>query len=386
MASLDKAEVTVIGGGVSGLSTAWWLARNGIDVVLLEKSIVGWEASGRNGGGIGHIGGIPGTDGLAHTEVALWPKMDELLGYPTEWTQSGFARMAMSERELISLLSMLDHVRLVGGDHEWIDGDTFREWVPMASDQVLGGLYTPTAGHANPQRTSQAYAWALQDLGGRIHQNTTVTGIDVVAEKATRVLTGRGDVETDFVVCAAGPQTGLVAEMAGAYVPVSPGRVEIIVTAPLPPAWPGMIVASGLYGRQTARGNLAYGGGNQEWIDVELHSPEKPNTPLIRNVARRLAELYPGVEDVPVLRSWGGVVEQTPDYTPIIDFVGQPANMIVITMSGDGFGLSPATGKAASDLVLHGETTIDIGGLRMGRFADMKPGWREERGWVPQPE
>ena len=74
-------------------------------------------------------------------------------------------------------------------------------------------------------------------------------------------------------------------------------------------------------------------------------------------------------------------MEQTPDYTPIIDFVGQPANMIVITMSGDGFGLSPATGKAASDLVLHGETTIDIGGLRMGRFADVKPGWREERGW-----
>ncbi len=386
MATLDAAEVAVIGGGVSGLSTAWWLARNGVDVVLLEKGIVGWEASGRNGGGIGHIGGIPATDSLAHVEVALWPQMDDLLGYPTEWTQSGFARMAMSERELVALRSMLGHVRQVGGDHEWIDGDTFREWVPMASEKVLGGLYTPTAGHSNPQRTSQAYAWALQDLGGRIHQNTTVTGIVVEGERARRVLTDEGSVETDFVVCAAGPQTGLVAEMAGAYVPVAQGRVEIIVTAPLPLQWMGMIVASGLYGRQTVRGNLAYGGGNQEWIDVDLQSPEKPNTPLIRNVARRLAELYPLVEDTPLLRSWSGVVEQTPDYSPIIDFVGQPANMIVITMSGDGFGLSPATGKAASELVLHGETAIDISGMRLSRFADVKPGWREERGWTPEPE
>ena len=386
MATLDAAEVAVIGGGVSGLSTAWWLARNGVDVVLLEKGIVGWEASGRNGGGIGHIGGIPGTNGLAHVEVALWPQMDDLLGYPTEWTQSGFARMGMNEKEVVALRSMLDNVREVGGDHEWIDGDTFREWVPMASEKVLGGLYTPTAGHSNPQRTSQAYAWALQDLGGRIHQNTMVTGIDVNGERATRVRTERGDVDTDFVVCAAGPQTGLVAEMAGAYVPVAQGRVEIIVTAPLPLQWTGMIVASGLYGRQTVRGNLAYGGGNQEWIDVDLQSPEKPNTPLIRNVARRLAELYPLVEDTPLLRSWSGVVEQTPDYTPIIDFVGQPTNMIVVTMSGDGFGLSPATGKAASDLVLHGETAIDISGLRLGRFSEVKPGWREEKSWVPKPE
>ena len=386
MAILDAADVAVIGGGVSGLSTAWWLARNGVDVALLEKSIVGWEASGRNGGGIGHVGGIPATNGLAFEEVALWPQMDDLLGYPTEWVESGLARMAMNEQEYAVIRNGLEHTRLIGGDHEWIDGDTFREWVPMASERILGGIYSPTGGQANPQRTSQAYAWAIQDLGGRIHQNTVVTGIDVEGEKATRVHTSRGEVETDFVVCAAGPQTGLVTEMAGVFVPVSPGRVEIIVTAPLPVAWQGMIVASGLYGRQTVRGNLAYGGGNQEWIDVDLDSPEKPTTPMIRNVARRLAELYPVVEDVPLIRSWGGVVEQTPDYTPIIDFVGQPTNMIVITMSGDGFGLSPATGKAASDLVLHGESAIDISGLRLGRFAEVKPGWREDRGWVPQAE
>ena len=140
------------------------------------------------------------------------------------------------------------------------------------------------------------------------------------------------------------------------------------------------------YGRQTARGNLAFGGGNHEWIDVDLESPEKPNTPLIRNLTRRLAELFPGADDVPIIRSWGGVVEQTPDYMPIIDFLGHLSNMIVVTMSADGFGLSPATGKAVSELVLHGESAIDISGLRLSRFADIKPGWREERGWVPRPE
>ena len=318
--------------------------------------------------------------------MALWPQMDDLLGYPTEWEQSGIARMALSEEEHVALLGMLEHSRLIGADHVWVDGDTVRDWLPMASERIVGAIYAPTGGQANPQRTSQAYAWAIQDLGGRIHQDTRVIDIHVEGDRATRVETTRGEVETDFVISAAGPQTGLIAEMVGAFVPVSPGRVEIVVTAPLPRGWDGMVVGNGLYGRQTARGNLAYGGGNQEWIDVDLQSPEKPNTPLIRNITRRLAELYPGVEDVPIIRSWSGVVEQSPDYWPIIDFLERPSNMIVATMSGDGFGLSPATGKAVSDLVLHRESTIDISGLRLSRFADIKPGWREERGWVSGPE
>ena len=89
--------------------------------------------------------------------------------------------------------------------------------------------------------------------------------------------------------------------------------------------------------------------------------------------------------DVPVIRSWAGVVEQAPDYLPIIDILDCPSNYVVVTASAHGFGISPATGKVVSDLVLYGESSIDISGLGLGRFSDLSPDWREERGWIPAP-
>ena len=199
--------------------------------------------------------------------------------------------------------------------------------------------------------------------------------------------TTAGAIGAGVVVAAAGPQTALMAEMVGAHVPVAPARVEIIATAPLDPLFDIALVGNGLYGRQAARGNLLFGGGAHEWTDVGLTAePSKPNTPLIRNIARRLAELLPGAADTPVIRSWAGVVEQAPDYLPIIDVLDYPNNYVVVTASAHGFGIAPATGKVVSDLVLHGESSIDISGLTLGRFAGVGPDWREERGWVPAPE
>ena len=259
--------------------------------------------------------------------------------------------------------------------------------IPGITGRTLGGMFSPNAGHANPQRTVQAFAWAFQDMGGRLYQNTAVTGFQVVDGRVTSVETTAGAIEADVVVAAAGPQTALMAEMVGVHVPVAPARVEILATAPLTPLFDIALVGNGLYGRQAARGNLLFGGGAHEWTDVGLTAePSKPNTPLIRNIARRLAELLPGAADVPVIRSWAGVVEQAPDYMPIIDILDCPSNYVLVTASAHGFGISPATGKVVSDLVLHGESSIDISGLALGRFADVGPDWREERGWIPAPQ
>ena len=99
-------------------------------------------------------------------------------------------------------------------------------------------MMDPEASSANPQRALQALLWALQDLGGRIHQKTRATGFKTEGDRVVTVTTDEGDIACGFVVDAAGPQTGLLAEMVGAYVPVSPGRVEIIVTTPVEPSNP----------------------------------------------------------------------------------------------------------------------------------------------------
>ena len=381
--TIDSAEVVVVGGGVSGLSSAWWLAQNDVDVILLEKGLVGWEASGRNGGMFGGTAGASPTLGLGRLEQELWPSMDDMLGYPTE-ACFGTIGVTLDDEEWVELQAMVEQSRALGEPLEVMDVQAVLDAVPIASPDIRGGVFRPAAGHANPQRTVQAYTWAFQDLGGRLYQHTTVTGFEVEGNKVTTVKTDQGDFGADFVVCAAGPQTGILTEQVGAFVPVAPGRPEIVVTAPIERMkWRGGFGGNGLYGRQTERGNLAYGGGWHEWVDVDLESPEKPNTPLIRNISRRIAEMYPGAAEVPVIRSWSCVVEQTPDYYPIIDTLENPENFLVVTMSASGFGRSPATGKVVSDLVMHAETPVDIKGLRLGRFADIPVDWREQRNWVP---
>ena len=381
----DSAEVVIIGGGVTGLSSGWWLAKAGVDTIVLDKGVIGYEASSRNGGGVATRAAEPPVAPLGAESLRLWPTLHEDLGYPTEF-RPGTIRVAMDEREFALMRASVFEGEGMADDAEEIDTQEIRELFPIINPEVPGGMYSGVYGQANPQRTVQAYAWAFQDHGGRIHQHTTVTGLTVEGGKVTAVETDRGTFGAGFVVDSAGPQTALIAEMAGVFVPVAPARVEIVVTAPIEFMWRGGVSGNGLYGRQTLRGNLAYGGGKQEWIDVDLHSPDKPNTPLIRNVARRLAEMFSGAADVPLIRSWGGVVEQAPDHYPIIEMTDSPSNFMVASVSGHGFGLSPATGKVIQELITSGETSVDISGLSMGRFGDVGPGWREERGWTPATE
>ncbi len=381
---MNKAEIVVIGGGVSGLSSAYFLAKAGKDVVVVEKGMVGGEASGRNGGMISERTDEPALIPLAVESVRLWATLDDELGYPTEFIHQGRIQVAVSEEEMGDILTEHDHALRHGISVEQLDPSQIRDMIPGISGRTLGGLFFANGGHANPQRAVQAFAWAFQDLGGRLYQNTAVTGINVEDDKVTSVETTAGDIGTDFVVAAAGPQTALLADMVGVHVPVAPARVEIIATAPLEPLFDIALVGNGLYGRQAARGNLLFGGGAHEWIDVGLTTePAKPNTPLIRNIARRLAELLPAVADVPVIRSWAGIVEQAPDYMPIIDIPDSPSNYIVVTASAHGFGIAPATGKVVSDLVIHGKSDIDISGLTLNRFSDLAPNWRQNRGWIP---
>jgi sarcosine oxidase, subunit beta len=377
-APIKGAAVVIIGGGVTGLSAGWWLARSGLDVLVLDKGIVGWEASGRNGGGATHY-----QSPLFEEEQRLWPQMDALLGYPTEYRRERII-IALDEEHLARCRRMAAACIRHGYAAETLDGSAVRERVPLAGASVIGGVHLHVGGHANPQRTVQAYAWALQDCGGRILQHTPVTGIVTAGGRATAVETPRGTIGCDALVIAAGPQTAELARMVGIDLPLAVGRAEMIVTEPLPLMPIGGVDGNGLYGRQTLRGNLAYGGGPHEWLDWPEGTPmSRPSTPLLRSLARRLAELFPAAAHVRLIRSWAGLIENTPDGRPVLERLAVPDNVTVATMSSVGFGLSPATGRAIRDLVLDGRCSFaDLDKLKLARFAGLSPDWRRERGWV----
>jgi sarcosine oxidase subunit beta len=371
------STVVVIGAGVTGLSTAWWLARSGVSVTVLDKGVVGWEASSRNGGGASHY-----HSPLFQEEQRLWPQMDELLGYPTEYRR-GRVIAAMTTKQLTHYHYMAAMFNELGYATDHIDTKQAIALAPLLSDDNLGGIQLHFGGHANPQRTVQAYAWALQDLGGRIRQNTPALRLVEAAGRVTGVETAHGTIGCDAVVLAAGPQTaGLLAGI-GIALPLAAARAEMIITEPAPLMPVGGVDGNGLYGRQTLRGNLAYGGGPHEWLDTDAGSPPRPTSPLSRNLARRVAELLPKAAKLHVIRSWAGVVENTPDGRPVLDRVHN--NVTIGVMSGVGFGLSPASGHALCDLVIDGQCSFaDIGKLRLDRFASLAPDWRQQRGWFAE--
>jgi sarcosine oxidase, subunit beta len=201
----------------------------------------------------------------------------------------------------------------------------------------------------------------------------------------TAVKTATATYGCDAVVVAAGPQIPALMAQLGVTVPLAPARAEMIITEPAPMMPIGGVDGHKLYGRQTMRGNLAYGGGPHEWIDVDATGPKaRPSTPLMRNLASRLAELLPKAAHLNIIRSWAGVIENSPDGRPILDRLTSPDNVVVASMSGVGFGLSPASGHAIRDLVIDGECSfanIDI--LKLSRFDTLEPDWREKRGWMP---
>ena len=369
------ASVVVVGAGVTGLSAAWWLARSGIDVLVLDKGLVGWEASGRNGGGASHY-----QSPLFAEEQRLWPQLDDLLGYPTEYRR---------ERIIIQRdPALLDHYRGVGRmctamgyRVDDLDAAQARAAVPLTDETCLGGIHLRFGGHANPQRTVQAYAWALQDLGGRVLQQTPVLAIETAGGRAVAVATPRGRITCDALVVAAGPQAQALLGPLGIHLPLAAARAEMLVTEPVPLMAVGGVDGNGLYGRQTLRGNLVFGGGPHEWIATDPDGPAaRPTSPLLRNLARRVAEMFPRAAHANVIRSWAGVVENTPDGRPVID---RRDNVTVATMSGVGFGLSPASGHAIRDLVVDGACAFaDIAKLELARFDTLEDDWRERRGWA----
>jgi sarcosine oxidase subunit beta len=310
--------------------------------------------------------------------------MDEILGYPTEF-QPKRVRMALTPQQFELYSRSVRNSQQQGFEVDALDAKQVRELVPLAGDTAYAGHLYHFGGHANPHRAVQAYAWALADRGGRLRQHVAVTGFTTAGCHVTGVQTDRGTFSCDHVLIAAGPQTGRLAGQLGVTIPLRTARAEMIVTEPLPMMPIGGVDGAGLYGRQTLRGNLAYGGGPHEWVETEeMPTPNRPSTPLAGHIAHRVVRLFPKAAHAKVIRSWAGIIENTPDGRPILDQPEPWQNLTVATMSGVGFGLSPATGRALMQLITQRFCDFaDLSTLRLERFADLEPNWDELQGWLP---
>jgi sarcosine oxidase subunit beta len=380
---MNNYDVVVVGSGLLGLSTAYNAQKAGARVAVVDRGPVAYEASSRATGYLSLRADDPDEAPLAEMAEKLWDTLDDELGYPTEWTQKGRLWVAFSDKQVEELKETHKAFQRADFGFELIDADACRKLIPILSNETRAGLYTPRSGHANPQRVSQAYAWAFQDAGGTIIENTPVYSVIEEAGKTKGVRTASGDIYADRVVlCAAGYNAKLLLPF-GVNFPIATVRLEALVTTPLPPMYDvGFIGLNGLSIRQTKRGNLHANGGPHEWVDVEAdQDPAKPNTPIVRNLVRRMIEAFPVAAGAQLLRTWAGVLDITQDQKTIIHKFDNPEGLLVAAGAGHGFGMAPAVGIAMAELALNGNTDAPVGRLSLDRFASLSPNWKTEKHW-----
>ncbi|MFO1170126.1 MAG: FAD-binding oxidoreductase [Hyphomicrobiaceae bacterium] len=375
-------DLIVVGAGLVGLATAYFAQKAGAKVLVLDRGATAYEASSRATGFLSLRGETPEESPLALIAEKLWPTLDEELGYPTEWKQKGRIWVAINELEAEKLKHTWASFETTDIGFELIDGKRCREIVPAFTEDVIAGIYTPRSGHANTQRTSQAFAWAFQDLGGVIMEHTPVLSVIERSGKVAGVRTAGGDLHADKVVLAAGANNVALLDPFGVVYPTAPVRLEAMITTPLPPLFECCMIGHGISVRQTRRGNLQLNGGPHEWIDTDLErEPEKPTTPIVRNMVRRVLELLPIAKQAQLLRTWGGVVDITPDQMTIIHRFDTPSGLVVASAGGHGFGMAPSLGQALSELALHGATNAPISRLTLDRFKNLPRDWRLRKKW-----
>jgi sarcosine oxidase subunit beta len=370
LAPATEADVVIIGGGIVGVASAYYLVQRGSHVVLVEKGSIAGEASGRNGG---HLS--PTIDGawapLAKLALDTWPELVQEIEGPTEYCRGGglYVIVADDPTEPADLLNYRHERGFVA---ELVSPEDCRKLLPGLSDEIKGGVLSPRHGHVNPILTTRSIAAAAAQNGAEFWLHTQVTGIEVRDEAIDKVHTTRGSISTPVVVDAAGPWAAQVAQMAGVDCPVTPRRIQILLSEAQPPLTNLIWGGNGLYARQALSGQLHFGAAGPPWEPAVQEFNRGLSAATMQHTARRMFELMPGLADARILRSWAGVIGPSSDGVPILEACTTPRGFILATgFGGNGFVTGPAVGKIVAELAYTGTSSVDIEGLRLGRFGPL---------------
>ena len=370
-----RYDVVVIGGGVQGLATAYYLAKqHGItDVAVLEQRYLGSGGSGRNTAIVRSNYRTPEGARFYQASLDLFDGLSGELDFNIMLTKRGVMTLAHTERALATATERASVNQQLGIDSRVIGVDEVRRRCPaldLSRDvtwPVVGALLHPGGAILRHDAVVWGYARGADRRGVEIHPFTEVTGLERSNGRIARVKTTRGDIEAGTVVSATAGWSSNIAAMAGLRLPMKTHILQAFVTEPIRPLLQETVVSSQmrLYVHQTTRGELVAG------TEVEPYPTFCGTSTLtfLEAASRHLVELFPGVRDVSILRTWTGLCDVTPDYSPIIDRT--PVENFVVSAGWGtyGFKAAPIVGVTLAKLIAGGGVDPLIAPFGLQRFA-----------------
>jgi len=370
-----KADVVIVGGGINGCALAYQLAKRHVDVVLCEKKYLCYGATGRCGAGIRQQWSTRENTELAIRSVKMFEKLEKELKMDIGLRQGGYLIIIHDKKEMRQAEKNVAMQKSLGLNVSILDVDEIQDIVPILDTKginAIGASFCPTDGHADPFKTTHAYAYAAAQHGAKLYKFTEILGIKKKNNLIDHVVTTRGNIKTNTVINAAGAWSKKIAEMVGVKLPNMPFRKEILVTERIKPLFKAMVISfkDGIYFSQQDEGQILGG------IPIPEEKPGYITTPtftFLHHMAKTLTHYAPSLRHVKVIRQWTGYYDVTPDARPILGETKGIKGFIQCNgFSGHGFMLSPMVTKILSDYIIDGKTPPILEKLNLSRFDDKK--------------
>ncbi len=371
----DHYDIVIIGGGGHGLSTAYYLAQeHGIrNVAVLEKGALGQGNVGRNTTIVRANYFLPGNSEFYSHSLKLWEGLEAELNYNVMHSQRGLINLFHSDGQRDAFARRGNAMINQGDDAILLDLEGVREKLPYLDfDQgrfpIYGGLYHPRGGTARHDAVAWGYARGADALGVDLIQNCEVTGIDIEGGRVTGVQTTRGRIGAGKVGIVVAGRSSQVAAMAGMRLPIESHVLQAFVTEGLKPVI-DHVVSFGMghfYISQSDKGGLVFGGD----LDFYASYAARGNLPMKEHVMEAGMTLMPMIGKARVLRSWGGIMDMSPDGSPIIDRTGIDGLFLNCGWCYGGFKAVPGSGNVFAHLMAKGEPHPVAARYRLDRFRD----------------
>ncbi|WP_370300686.1 sarcosine oxidase subunit beta family protein [Pseudooceanicola sp.] len=368
-------DIVIIGGGGHGLATAYYLAaEHGLrNIAVLEKGYIGGGNVGRNTTIVRANYVMPGNSEFYSHSLKLWEGLEETLNYNVMHSQRGIINLFHSDGQRDYAARRGNAMVNQGDDAILLDREGVRKHAPYLDFDnvrfpVYGGLYHPRGGTARHDAVAWGFARGADMRGVDLLQNCEVTGIDIENGAVTGVQTTRGAIRAKKVGIVVAGRSGQVAAMAGLRLPIESHILQAFVTEGLKPCI-DQVITFGMghfYISQSDKGGLVFGGD----LDMYASYAQRGNLPLVEHVMEAGMTLMPMIGKAKVLRSWGGIMDMTPDGSPIIDKTPVEGLFIDCGWCYGGFKAVPGSGHCFAHLLATGRPHAAAANFRLDRFRD----------------